>query len=295
MSYLHKVDSLTGNAIENKIICCSKRALANLYILFKTILNKLTENKLYNNIHNENSFHIFMEMLDMFNNLIEKSMSEDRKITSLSRVDCIPKSNKFFFPTNLITLKQNNNLILKFDDDLNKEELVSLNDLIQSTKINFKMTKFIEFNSVKMDNIFGNVYSCNVIHDHKNCEVNLNCQIQKERDSVIEFNQSELGINLFDKIMSFIKMLQFVDIEFMCIIYLKLARKENLTLSEIKDKISPFSRKINLVDFAYYLLLNTINNKLTQSTLELVECHLEHTSTPIIVNWPTNSKILMFD
>ena len=113
----------SGFCIESKLICSSKRVLANLYILFKQNLNEVVQVTL----SKENSFHSFIDMLDYLSYLIEETLESKIPLITpnFSNIDCIPKSKKFYYPNNLISLRTNNDeLILNYDDFLDKKKLL---------------------------------------------------------------------------------------------------------------------------------------------------------------------------
>lgn len=306
MTILDRVDLITGFGVEKKIVCSTKRVLANLYQYFKINLNDLIQTQL----NNEISFHVFVDMLDFLSNMVEENIEPKIAAPQLSSIDCLPMSKKFFYPSQIVTLRKNNDLIVKYDDDLNKEHDLNLNSLFDYKNSNFKLNKYIDYTSIKLDNLFGRIYSCSCLHDHKNCLITLNNIIQNERELLLKFNKSDLGMKLFDNIICLIKLLQVVEFELLGMVFLNLAKKEEINrnseyMIELSKYICDFSRKISLKDLAYFLMLNTNNNKITQANIELVNCHYSHVNpTQDTVDWGyssnfsnTNnkSKILFFE
>lgn len=273
MSLCEKIDEITGYAIEKKFIFSSKIATANLYILFRENIENLLESSQILELNNENSFHTFLLMLELIAKLVDDK-NNSSKAPNFSRIECLINSNKFFYPRNLITIKKNNDLIIKQDDDLNNEENIDLMSLFKHKE---SLNRLIECSSVKIDNAFGNKYVCRTKHNHSSCDTKLNLLIENDFNQTTKFNKSNFGVKLFDYIICFIKILQIVEIELLGILFLKMLNNEqiydSLYFDEIKEKLLDLGRRITLQDLSYILQLNIIKNKHTQLVLELIECH----------------------
>lgn len=298
MEYCDKVDELSGFACENKIICSTKRALSNLFLMFKDELSEYIS--IDENLNSDNSFHAFLKLLDILSNLIENKKYQT-SLPSLTRVDCIPNSNKFYFPKNMIALKSNNDLFIKYDDCLANEKKAIIYDLFKKFP-RHNLNSYIDYDSIKLENIFGCIYFCTSKHDHKKCLDKMNKIIEQDKIIYNSFNITERGMLFFDYVIYFVKLLQLLDIELLSILYLKILKNEKIQdstfFNEIKDKLINLNRKITILDFAYFLQLTTLNHKFLNLTNELLECHFSSKNTEIFIFENPNKqyiRIPLFD
>ena len=277
MEYCDGINEITGYADEKKIVCSSIRALANMYLLFKeNIENSLSSE--YLDFKKAESFHAFISMLDLL--LFDKSEKFSSETPELSKVDCLPSSKSFYYPQGILSFKKKHDLNLVFDNVKilgDSCDFIRVEDLFKSNNYENKLSKYIQLACLKVKNLFGNLYFCNIKHDHKKCIGKLNKLIELDIETNKEFNSSDKGSLLFDYIINFIKLIIYTDVELLALVYLKILNKDNISDSiyfkVLKDEFYKMSKQITLYELSCYLQLNVINHSLTHLVRELVDCH----------------------
>jgi hypothetical protein len=192
----------------------------------------------------------------------------------LTRVDCIPRSRKFYFPPNIISLKDEKDLILKLDDeDDGSTEILTTTCLYNKNANN--LSQFIDQSAIRIEDAFGESFPCPKKHQHKDCVVTLNNTIEKEKINSECYNKDENGVEQFDYLINWIKILQRVDFELIAILYLEILNNQNYSksLKQLKEKITILNNKITLKDFGYFILLCLRRNNRINLFIELIECH----------------------
>ena len=294
------MDTVTGFAIENKLLCSTKIAITNCYLYFKESLDSRFSQKLQFAENDGQFYHSFIKLLTLLNfNGSNKKANEKLELT---RVDCIPRSSKFYFPSNIISLKDTNDLLLKFDDSYEKSEILNTCSLYNKIENN---SHLIEQTSIRIEDAFGSSFPCKEKHKHDSCLARLNEIIAAEKISNKKYNESTEGTLQFDILINWIKTLQLVDFELIAIMYLEILNKQNYskTLSEIKQKLNILNNKITLKDFGYYILYSLRRNNRVYLLIELIECHTMQNickqdtavSMPLVAQQSQESSILYLD
>jgi hypothetical protein len=272
----NSIDQYTGFAIENKIICSTKIAITNSFLHFRETLDSIFSNKLLFSNSDRQFFHTFLKMLSLLDFKISNNLHKSEEKFQLTRIDCIPFSSKFYFPSNVVSLRKDKNLILKLDDDYDSDgtcETLNTCSLFKNNKTN--IGHLIEPINIVIEDAFGMSFPCNKKHEHSSCLKTLNESIESEKIMNKEYNATQKGIDLFDTLINWIKIAQHVDFELMAILYLEILNDQSYSksLNEIKQKINILNNKINLKDFGYFILYSINRNSKIYLTSELIECH----------------------
>jgi len=267
------INNVTGFAIENKLICSTKVAITNSFLYFKDSLDALFTEKLIFAQSDAQYYHSFLKLLNLLSFKTDVSNILSEKI-ELTRVDCIPRSRKFYFPPNIISLKDEKDLILKLDDeDDGSTEILTITCLYNKNANN--LSQFIDQSAIRIEDAFGESFPCPKKHQHKDCVVTLNNTIEKEKINSECYNKDENGVEQFDYLINWIKILQRVDFELIAILYLEILNNQNYSksLKQLKEKITILNNKITLKDFGYFILLCLRRNNRINLFIELIECH----------------------
>jgi hypothetical protein len=267
------INNVTGFAIENKLICSTKVAITNSFLYFKDSLDALFTEKLIFAQSDAQYYHSFLKLLNLLSFKTDVSNILSEKI-ELTRVDCIPRSRKFYFPPNIISLKDEKDLILKLDDeDDGSTEILTTTCLYNKNANN--LSQFIDQSAIRIEDAFGESFPCPKKHQHKDCVVTLNNTIEKEKINSECYNKDENGVEQFDNLINWIKILQRVDFELIAILYLEILNNQNYSksLKQLKEKITILNNKITLKDFGYFILLCLRRNNRINLFIELIECH----------------------
>ncbi len=267
------INNVTGFAIENKLICSTKVAITNSFLYFKDSLDALFTEKLIFAQSDAQYYHSFLKLLNLLSFKTDVSNILSEKI-ELTRVDCIPRSRKFYFPPNIISLKDEKDLILKLDDeDDGSTEILTTTCLYNKNANN--LSQFIDQSAIRIEDAFGESFPCPKKHQHKDCVVTLNNTIEKEKINSECYNKDENGVEQFDYLINWIKILQRVDFELIAILYLEILNNQNYSksLKQLKEKITILNNKITLKDFGYFILLCLRRNNRINLFIELIECH----------------------
>ena len=266
-----QMNMVTGFAIENKLVCSTKIAITNCFLYFKDSLDARFGQKLNFAENDKQYYHSFIKLLTLLN--FKKDFN--KKTTTpiqLTRINCIPRSNKFYFPSNIISLKDHEDLLLKFDDAYEKTEVLNTCSLYNKTENN---SHLIEQTSIRIEDAFGSSFACKQKHKHGSCLVKLNEIILTETIANDKYNETSVGISQFDILINWIKLLQLVDFELIAIMYLEILNDQNYSksMNEIKQKINILNNKITLKDLSYYILFSLRRNNRVYLLIELIECH----------------------
>jgi hypothetical protein len=286
--------SFNGYAKETKLVCCTKKAVGNLFLQFKFMLQNLINDQ-YLDFKNYEAgfFHSFLVMLNYLYDKSNLKDTNDLTPNNFYRLEMNNRSNKFIFPK-IITVKEKNNLILKYDHVTQKNSThVSFSKLFWSLKnrdpYQPTFTAWYSYDNVCLDNVFANTFACTRKHVHSDgeCLSDVETKIKFAVDKQKKFNNTEEGSLLFDKVINLIQIFQNNDFVNIAILYFEIlqdSKKKIYNLEGIKLttnshlKRNQFTR-ISILEISLFILLGINSNTSLETFYELLECHLAPTET----------------